>query len=265
MSSFVINPYAFGGGYDADAQTYITAVENADGQSLETAVKDAINTFVVGLKTDGLWSKIKASCILMGARTLSGALTPLVGSAPTNIGNNFVSGDYDREEGLVGNGTTKALNSNRKNNDDPQNDNHNAVYVTSLGTNSRAYMGCGLGTSPSVVGSNQIFYNTNFQTRSRATLGNFNISGTAAVGLWGMSRAASGSYTKRVNQTDGTASYSSTTATSDDIIVFARGTAASPNTATNGRIAFYSIGEALTLADLDSRVDTLYNDLAAAI
>ena len=80
-----------------------------------------------------------------------------------------------------------------------------------------------------------------------------------------MSRAASGSYTKRVNQTDGTVSYSSTTATSDDIIVFARGTAASLNIATDGRIAFYSIGEALTLADLDSRVDTLYNDIATAI
>ena len=75
--------------YDTDAGNYIQAVEAADGQALEAATRQAINNFVVGCKQDGIWSAIKASCILAGARTLNGALVPLVGTAPTN--NNFVS------------------------------------------------------------------------------------------------------------------------------------------------------------------------------
>ena len=87
--------------WDADAGAYIKSVEVADAQQLELAVAQAINQFVLGCKADGIWSAIKASCILMGARTLTGALTPLVGSAPTNF--NFVSGDYARKTGLKGN------------------------------------------------------------------------------------------------------------------------------------------------------------------
>ena len=110
---------------DADAIAYVNAVEAADGQLLEFAVGKAINDFVVGCKLDNTWPAIKASCILAGARTLTGALVPLVGTAPTN--NNFASGDYNRKTGLVGNGSTKYLDSNRNNNADPQNSNHNAV------------------------------------------------------------------------------------------------------------------------------------------
>jgi len=106
--------------YDADAAAYITAVETADGQALEENVKLAINSFVVGCKADGVWSAIKASCILAGARTLNGALTPLVGTAPTNA--NF-SGEADpnwsnvslllRGEGADGGTTFTDSSSNR--------------------------------------------------------------------------------------------------------------------------------------------------------
>jgi hypothetical protein len=99
----------FNGVTDLDAGAYIAAVEAADGQLLEFGVGKAINDFVVGCKLDGIWNAIKASCILSGARTLSGALVPLAGTAPTNVGGLFVSGDYNRKTGLVGNGTTKSL------------------------------------------------------------------------------------------------------------------------------------------------------------
>jgi hypothetical protein len=97
--------------YDTDAAAYIAQVEgvSGDNQALETTTKDAINAFVVGCKADGIWTAIKSSCILAGARTLAGALVPLVGTAPTNVGGNFVSGDYDRKTGLVGNGSNKSL------------------------------------------------------------------------------------------------------------------------------------------------------------
>lgn len=94
-----------GGVYDPDALIYMRAVEAADGQSLEYPVKAAINTYVVTLKADSVWTSAAQLLLPCGPRTLAGALKPLKGTAPTNV--NFVSGDYNRENGLG-----KASNSN---------------------------------------------------------------------------------------------------------------------------------------------------------
>ena len=103
--SWTVTPRYLGAAVsDPDAQTYLRAVETADalGLPLEQGVQQAVNQFVIGCKADGIWNAIKASCILAGARTLAGALVPLVGTAPTNVGP-FVSGtDYNRKTGLVG-------------------------------------------------------------------------------------------------------------------------------------------------------------------
>lgn len=91
------------GGLDPDAQAIVTAVEAADGQALETVVKDALNNFVTGAKTAGIWSSLSSGVwrFLAGPRTLAGALKCGSGSDPTNIG--FVSGDYSRTLGLFSN------------------------------------------------------------------------------------------------------------------------------------------------------------------
>jgi hypothetical protein len=126
---------------EPEALAYIAAVEAADGETLEDGVKFAYNSFIKGCKADGIWDAIKASCILAGARTLDGALVPLVGTAPTNY--NFDSGDYDREAGLLGNGSTKYLDSNRNNNADPQNSKHLAVYAAVGAGQNNALIGAG--------------------------------------------------------------------------------------------------------------------------
>lgn len=134
MSIIYINPYQFAAAYDTDAQSYITAVETADGQSLEVGVKDAINAFVVGCKSDGIWNAIKASCILAGARTTNGALVPLVGTAPTPNNFDLVGDtDYDRKTGLKGNGTNKYLNSNYSDSTGSQNNRHVSAYQAEAG------------------------------------------------------------------------------------------------------------------------------------
>ena len=89
-------------GLDPDAAKYLQAVEAADGEPLEPAVRTAINAFFRDTKTAGVFSSLKACCILAGARTLAGALVPVVGDAPTAYG--FVEGDFDRL-GLTGDGT----------------------------------------------------------------------------------------------------------------------------------------------------------------
>jgi hypothetical protein len=242
---------------DPDAAAYIAAVEAADTQALEPAVRAAINAFVVGCKADGIWPAIKASCIMAGARTLDGALVPLVGAAPTNF--NFDSGDYDRKTGLVGNGSTKYLGSNRNNNADPQNSNHNAVYVSSAQTGATGqYMGSGnIDAGRNNLGHNPVVPESFARSRTNNSI---NLAGTA-IGFCGHTRNSSANFILRGNSVNLTASETSATAENASIDVFRRG----GGFYANARLAFYSIGESLDLALLDARVTALINAFDAAI
>jgi hypothetical protein len=246
---------------DPDAAVYIAAVEAADGQSLETATKVAIHSFVKGCKADGIWPAIKASCILAGARTLTGALVPLVGTAPTN--NNFVSGDYNRETGLVGNGSTKYLNSNRNNNTDPQNSKHISVYKSQVGiatqTDTGALPSSGLGRTGLElnIGPTQEVYANSVNTAL--------VAGGLTIGFLGTSRSGASVITARNANVNYSGTVASTTPYNGNIFVFNRNLDGSPNRYIDSRLAFYSIGESLDLALLDARVTALINAFAAAI
>lgn len=263
MSAFVINSYAFGG-EDPDAKAYLDAVETADSQALEAAVRKAVDDFVKGCKADGIWSAIKASCILAGARTLAGALTPLVGSAPTNWNSNFVSGDYDRENGLLGNGSNKALQSNYAHNAAGQNDRSMAVYISQLFTSAtQRFVDDGNGATAG--GSHLRAVSNGISTRSAST-SLASVGQVPFVGFFGASRSASANYTRRANGTSTTITDASQTPPSTNYTIFARGLSSAPNTEfVDGALAFYSLGEALNLTNLDTRVSTLMTDLAAAI
>jgi hypothetical protein len=250
---------------DADARAYIAEVQTADGQKLEVAVAKAINAFVVGCKADGIWSSIKASCILAGARTLSGALTPLVGSAPTN--NNFVSGDYNRKTGLVGNGTTKYLDSNRNNNADGQNDKHVSVWVDSVAS---ATLDSYIGSSVNNVGGTNIFrgsVNSNWRIHNSTTDSTVAVANASTTSLVGMSRASSSAFTYRASGTTATANLNSATPENSNILVYATrdNTLASVANHADCRLRWYSVGSSLTLATLDSRLSTLFTAITAAI
>jgi hypothetical protein len=251
---------------DPDAQAYITAVETVDGQALEAGVRAAINDFVVGCKADGIWTAIKASCILAGARTLNGALVPLVGTAPTNF--NFVSGDYNRKTGLVGNGSTKYLNSNYSLIEALQNNRHVSVWVQSpQSSGSHAYAGSSL-TPVEAAARSQIVAASGSETRLITRLADETsvTSATAnnVTGLQGVSRTSAPSYTRRAALANATVSTASLSGNDNQMWIFARNNNAS-NLHTSARLAFYSIGESLDLALLDARVTTLINAFAAVI
>lgn len=241
---------------DSDAQAYITAVETADGQALEAGVVTAINDFVVGCKADGIWDAIKSSAILAGARTLSGALQPLVGTAPTNY--NFVSGDYNRKTGLVGDGSTKYLDTNRNNNADPQNDNHNAFWLNTQPTATTRIMSAG-GNQTGV--NSLVWYSNKFSVRNRNSSTVDFTAGVSGIGLVGVSRNNSANVQFRVGGTTNTYSTVSQTPHNANINLFQGDNALY----FDGRIAFYSIGEALDLADLDTRVSALMTAIDGAI
>jgi hypothetical protein len=252
---------------DAHAAAYITAVETADGQALEEKVKIAIDNFVLGCKADGIWSAIKASCILAGARTLSGALVPLVGTAPTNNGP-FITADYNRKTGLVGNGSTKFLNSNRNNNVEPQDNRHASVFITTADTvrNYCRYLAAGDSSQGDVVltggdsGSNNLVLLS--ACMSSATV--LSIPDTT-TGLFGVSRANSSSFLTRAGGSNiTTTNNTSRTPRSENYSIFGR-PGEVPARYVNARLAFYSIGESLNLALLDARVTDLINAFGVAI
>ena len=258
--TLIVKP-GFNGMTDADAIAYVNAVEAADGQLLEFGVGKAINDFVVGCKLDGIWSAIKASCILSGARTLAGALIPLAGTAPTNVGP-FVSGDYNRKTGLVGNGSTKYLDSNRNNNADPQNNKHLACYLsTSLATNTAA-----MGALTSNDFSQLINSSGAINLTINSNLGAPVSSSSNALGLIGASRPSASVLNLRALQANYLSiSNISVPPASLDIAVFARNFEGVVGLHTSARLAFYSIGESLNLAALDARVTALITAFGVAI
>jgi hypothetical protein len=255
--------------FDLEAQAYITAVETADGQALEQSVKVAINSFVVGCKADGIWEAIKSSCIMAGARTLAGALVPLKGTAPTNF--NFVSGDYNRKTGLKGDGNTKSINTNRPGNSDPQNNNHMGVWVSVAEANNivGTYIGHGLGLSM----ASHIFVNKivnlpegDLAFRSRTGVADVSAGRGSSTGLIGLSRSSSTDYLSRDTNETTVRNQTAQGVLSLDNFVFARSDINdAPQSYTNARISFYSIGESLDLTLLDTRVTNLISEIDTAI
>jgi hypothetical protein len=255
MSLFISSVFT----YDEDAGNYIQAVEgpSGDNQALEPATRKAINDFVIGCKQDGIWPAIKASCILAGARTRLGALTPLVGTAPTPFG--FVDANYDRKTGLVGDGSTKYLDSNRNSNTDPQNSFHMFVRVTTADSSGGFYGFMGQGTN--TTGASHIAQSS---VRNRAAAST-SISSSSNVGTIATSRASSSGFDYRHGGVIGSALVTSEAPSADKHYVFGRNVSAALNSPTDARLAFYSIGESLDLARLDARVTDLINAFAVTI
>ena len=252
-------PTVWRGGYvneDPDAAAYLDAVEVADGQSLEPATRTAVNTFVEGCKADGIWDAIKACCIMAGARTLAGALVPLVGTAPTNF--NFVAGDYDRETGLKGDGLGKYLDTNRANNSDPLDSSHLSLYRTdSVNDGNTYWIGTVNGFVINSIGRNGIYSNSSSLVSKSNT----------DIGLHGISRSDAATVSYVWPGVSSTQSFASISTSSLNSFVFTLNVDGTPSTTldTAARLSFYSIGEALNLDLLEARVSTLMTDLAAAI
>ena len=267
------HPYA--GGYpgigsqplptDADAIDYLTRVASADGAGVEVGVATAVDAFFRDAKESGVFSALKACCILAGARTLAGALVPVVGDAPTNVADGFVEGDFSRTAGLTGDGATTYLDSGRANDDDLQNDQHMAVWITSLPTLTSAIMGSRIG--PTETGSSQLIYRTDPSLTFRIHSATETLTGSASVGFFAASRNASDETLARNGGTEFDSSAASQSPNSENVHVFQR-SGSSSNAPTDATIAFYSIGTDIGsagLAALEAAVDNLISAIGEAL
>jgi hypothetical protein len=261
--TLVIRP---GFAYDTDASNYIDAVEVADGLALETKTRYAINNFVIGCKSDGIWSAIKASCILAGARTKEGAITPLARASGTSPTLNGTAGGwtYNRKTGLKANGTDNYVKTGNLFNAEGKDNRHLATWVTEYSTlgGGNTYIGAHNNASGTVYS----FIRQNDASEfALASTSSFTLTGLS-TGFRGASRVDSANISTRASQFTQSATSPSGAVTSSEHYVFADNYP--PPTArlfSNARLAFYSIGESLNLAQLDARVTDLINAFGVAI
>jgi len=263
--------HAYAGGYpgigsqplptDSDALDYLSRMATADGAGVEVGVATAVDAFFRGLKaTPGLFDAIKASCILCGARTLAGALVPVVGDAPTNVADGFAGGDHSRTAGLTGNGTSY-LDTNFANTTLDKDDAHCAVYATSHETSTGAYIGAfDLSTGDCQIAG---FNATNVICRFMAANGELIPSGKITPFL-AATRGASASYLFRDDGATNTITRTSGNPTTMDWCVFARSTNPTHTAASDATIAFYSIGTDIGSAGLVA-LETAVANLITAI
>lgn len=276
-------------GFDPTAITYIQNVEAADGQQLELGVINALNDFIKGLKdelllnSDPVNSIITSMCVLAGARTVSGALVPIVGPQPT--GYSFQPADYNRKTGLIGDLTgNKYIDTNFNHADStshPTDSRHCAVLVTEshAGSLSAAYIGRGrdgqTGSTRILVGSTD---NAGMKLLSvnSAQLG---ISNDRPSGFFGLVRSEATGYREALRKSGTTAGtnvetarsgYASQTPSAGNYWVFKADATSGASNPNNGRIAFYCIGKGFGqgfngLAKIDARVGTLMTSLGSAI
>lgn len=258
---------------DPDAASYIALVEAADTAAgspggLETATKVAIHSFVKGCKADGIWPALKACCILAGARTLNGALVPLVGVAPTRHGTEG-GWNYNRETGLMGNGINNYINSGFLPTDLQSNNSHASVVASNLQTGTPVKVLLGSQASSVKNQTLSLLSNTQLLTEHRIPIAQntlFNIANAAGyAGFIGSSRSASNLVTARIALANYTSSTASVAGTAFNYFVFGNNSNGTADGFTTARISFYSIGEYINLALLDARVTALITAFGAAI
>jgi hypothetical protein len=238
-----------GSSYETEASTYFAAIATA-GSSITESNKLAVDAFIKGCKSDGIWTAIKASCLLAGPDSLAGALVPLVGSAPTNVGGLFVSGDYNRTTGLVGDGSTKQLDSNYNPSVLAQDNVSAGVWVSTLPSAERAALSSGRSAPGALV---LTLSSTLSRSRCRsATLSSGKF--VAPLGLVGISRSASTEYTLRSAGSNVTVTNTSEAPYNGTAAIFNH--KPTPSSYFDGRLSFYHIGESLNLALLNARLTT---------
>ena len=245
---------------DSDAAAYVAAVEAADAASLEDGVKSAIDALFAGLKADGEWNAFGVLRVYAGPRTLAGCAVPAKGVAPTLV--NFVSGDLNRETGLVGDAASKRIDSNYSNTTPAQNSRQSWVWLTTatLDGTLRSVFGAG----DNAAGSTSIRSNSSTAKQAYCSgLGAGNFTAAITAGLVGVNRSGSTNFIYRTGGASETLTVTSTTPLSANFSSLANST---PSRYSAHRIELEAHGGAWTNpANIESRISTYLAAIAAAI
>jgi hypothetical protein len=239
---------------DADAVTYINAVEQADGQPLEATTRRAINRFVIGLKANSIWGSLDVFRILCGARTLAGALIPLKDSVVTNV--NFTESDYNRKTGLKGDPDNSTRLPISYSSTFDVSGAHFSVYRTEEETNGvKAAIANSAATILLRRASSDGVYSFRVLT---AAPGAISRTVPSIPQLIGVSRPNSTTLVTRCGQVSNSNGSNSTDTLISSLSVFSRTAVAD---LTDARLSWFSVGKHIDLAVLETLVAQLMTDI----
>jgi hypothetical protein len=200
------------------------------------------------------WDTMGTHCIFAGV-TFPGCFVPLRSGmdVPTNF--NFVSGDHNPATGLIGDSSTKYINSNLNGDSFGQNDFSMSVFVhTAKATVPGIYIATGFaGAGSSIIGRPNT---ENLNHRNRSSTATNAIGVGASTGYIGSSRNNSANYAFRAAGTTISITQSSQTPFNGNVNIFR--SAVSPFAYSDGRLKAYHIGPAITQSVLEGLQDTLF-------
>lgn len=256
-----VRDYSVAGGavaYDADAQAYFTA----NTAITSTADKNAINTFYLGLKSDGIYTKIKAMYLPIWGSAASckwNLVNPLDTDAAFRL--TFSTGFTYSSSGITGNGTSAYINT-YFNMNGYRDSNHGIVYVQ---TNQDA----GVNEYGAATAVNVSVFTTSVRngglcyTQNHVNNSNVNYSNTNGSGLYVNKRESStgGFKTFRNGVLKATDTNSIGNQIPYNIYLFARNVADISIIAySSNKDSFFCFGNGLTdteVTNISSRINTL--------
>jgi hypothetical protein len=252
---------------DPDARNYIARIENQDGQPLEEGVRNAYCKLVADLKETEIWPLITCCCILAGARTINGAIEPLIGADQLIINGPWPESDYNRKTGLYSDASNdKYINTQT------QSDSHAAIWLSSFTRDSgdietKTYIGFRplTGAETSIA---RAFVQTIFRVASLSAV-EAPPSSSVNLNFIGVSRINNTQLTFRVDGLNSTQANSSSAGPTGEMYVYAlNGTPFQNVRIPKARIAFYSIGGTLSgtqLQQFDSIITSFLNTINTEI
>jgi hypothetical protein len=257
------------GGYDTDAQNWISRVETADGQALEDATKDAMNQLVLDMKTPYTWrgvsindwSRTGYALCSMAARTITGAMEP-VNDAGQATPVNFTGSEYNRKTGIKGvPGNFTHINTPYNGNSNGQDNAAYAQYHTEPDTGSNGTFS--LSSGGNTAGRN-ISKGTSNQERHwcRGIVATTGGSAHNYIGLRGATRYSSTAGETYVNGSLVARTSTSTGGGTDPLIILA-----SDNAGVKGstaRVLWTWLGEDLDLIRMEAYIDDFLTAINAA-
>lgn len=254
---YVINAHNFGVSFDADAAAYFAAVEAVsdfdltalDSWATPNYVKTKINDFVVGLKSDGVWSAMLNSSLFIGPRTSAGAFVKLRGSTACSVLNGSFT--YNARQGLI-NAASSRLTTG-ENAGGTQNDAHAVLWThTSYTSGNGRYLDAGDAIEIIASASSLV------RIRGHSTTSNSPSSSSFSDGMVGFSRSNSSNYTFVAGASSGTVTQASTANFANNVWLFGDAANFLPVSQT---ISMFSTGTSADLTKIRDRFATLKSAL----
>jgi hypothetical protein len=237
--------------YETDAAAFFTRVTSAGG-SLTTTEQQAVNSLVIQMKADGIWSGMKAIYPMVGA-SMAACAQNLKSSSFTGT---FSSGWTFASTGVTGNGTSAFMNTGL-----------NASTDLTLSTNHFSYYSR-TGSVVAVTVEMGVFQTAfvhlrtavNYVAGGVSSLASFTTTTTSA-GFWLGSKTANNSRKAIYNgSVQATSTVSDTTAYPNlNVYIEARNDSGSAAVFSDKQCAFASIGDGLT----DTQASNFYTAVQA--